>query len=199
MMTEQRLAEIEARAKQAAKGLWRIDTCSIPGERILVIGGATYVPGARQVQLRAQEASFIAAARTDVPDLVAEVRAWQNRMVDADASLERGSDALQASQEEVRRLRAALDTAFEDGLRAVTRIRCMAHRDVPAYNTNEATGAECPACEVEAQKAEVRRLREALRWALPWADNWLDEYGYDAKERLAMNKARAALAQEPLS
>ena len=55
---------------------------------------------------------------------------------------------------------------FVAGMNAVRFIRCMKHREVGQYNSNEATGAECPACHVEQlvtwQEAEVQRLRTAL-------------------------------------
>ena len=44
---------------------------------------------------------------------------------------------------------------FERGIRAVMTIRCMAHRAVPQMNANEASGAECAVCAVEAARADV--------------------------------------------
>ena len=131
-------------------------------------------------------------------DLVAEIKLCQRILGETETTLEHTDEALQASRAEVLRLQSEKRTAFEAGLKAVTRIRCLAHRDVPAYNSNEASGAECPACEVEAQKAEARRLRDALetclRTALP--ENAQD---YDESLGIIVSTCRAALAQEPPS
>jgi len=52
-------------------------------------------------------------------------------------------------------------TLFIKGVESVGMIRCMGHRAVPQYNKNEATGAECAACEIE-------RLKEKLANARGW-------------------------------
>jgi hypothetical protein len=46
-------------------------------------------------------------------------------------------------------LGAERDAAYEAGVRSVTMIRCVKHREVPQYNRGEGDGAECAACEVE--------------------------------------------------
>lgn len=59
--------------------------------------------------------------------------------------------------------------AFNEGVESVLTIRCMKHRAVPAYNSNEASGAECPACkvgELEAAKTSLLRIaKDALNVA----------------------------------
>jgi hypothetical protein len=48
--------------------------------------------------------------------------------------------------------------AEQRGIGSVVSIRCLPHRDVPAYNHNESDGGECAACAVE----------EAVTPSLPW-------------------------------
>lgn len=62
----------------------------------------------------------------------------------------------------------ALNDMMESEFRDVLFIRCLAHRGVPQYNTQESTGAECAACEVVHWQARCERL-EALR--VEWIKN----------------------------
>ena len=71
-------------------------------------------------------------------------------------------DDIRCLVKEVERLRHENAGAFESGLRAVRRIRCLEHRDVPQYNTKEASGAECAACEVERLRTIAGDLADAL-------------------------------------
>ena len=70
-MTEKRLAEIEERAKAARRGPYSL--YSLPFQKV-------WITDERQTELavasyeRRDEFEFFAASRTDVPDLVAEVR-----------------------------------------------------------------------------------------------------------------------------
>ena len=66
------------------------------------------------------------------------------------------------NSEEVATLTAERDQAFTKGVESVLRIRCWDHKEVPAYNAKEASGAECPVCKVK----EVELERDALRTAL---------------------------------
>jgi hypothetical protein len=66
-MTDDELKVIEARANAAAPGPWRRDMDVVrDAEDFMIVG-----PDERYTE---QDADFIAAARTDVPTLVAEVR-----------------------------------------------------------------------------------------------------------------------------
>lgn len=73
-MTPEQLDEIEARANRATEGPWE------------VIGGGEYVTGVSIVVapddggVTSADAEFIASARTDVPQLVAEVRRLQGQV-----------------------------------------------------------------------------------------------------------------------
>ena len=79
-MTPERLAEIEARAEAATEGPWHAWGRGIGFE--LHLGAAAKcgqircedVNGEFRETFKRADAAFIAAARTDVPDLLAEVR-----------------------------------------------------------------------------------------------------------------------------
>ena len=77
-MTPERLAEIRARAEAATEGPWRIDGRRVVYERD---GWAEMVTPILHVSA---DATFIAAARTDVPELVAEVERLQARVGSCD-------------------------------------------------------------------------------------------------------------------
>src|SRR5687768_8337594 len=72
-MTEQQLAEIEARAEAATKGEWQVRGCAIQQVNgpLLVVDNS---------QGRFADLAFMAAARQDVPLLVAEVRRLQQQI-----------------------------------------------------------------------------------------------------------------------
>ena len=70
-MTPERLAEIEARAEAATEGPWEAWDRGIGFE---VHVNAECLNSEFRETFRQADAEFIAAARTDVPDLLAEVR-----------------------------------------------------------------------------------------------------------------------------
>lgn len=78
-MTEDQLAEIEARVKAATEGPWHCD-----GElvRLHDDGDEWDVLSRKDFQISqiGLNAKFIAHARTDVPDLIAEVRRLNTRI-----------------------------------------------------------------------------------------------------------------------
>lgn len=86
-MTHERLAEIKARAEAATPGPWHVngpyasmDTPTILDDNGGILGRTTHYAWMRE------NAAFMAAARSDVPDLVAEVerlRAENERLRDA--------------------------------------------------------------------------------------------------------------------
>ena len=73
-MTPERLAEIEARAEAATEGPWEAWDRGIGFE---VHVNAECLNSEFRETFRQADAEFIAAARTDVPDLLAEVRRLQ--------------------------------------------------------------------------------------------------------------------------
>ncbi|WP_406336583.1 hypothetical protein OG814_33150 [Streptomyces zaomyceticus] len=88
-MDDQRLDEILDRANAATKGPWCTDAWEI-------YQGTEYVPGisfwigetcrgTADLEQDSADASFIAAARTDVPELVAEVVALRARVAELEA------------------------------------------------------------------------------------------------------------------
>ena len=93
-LTEEELAEIEARANAAAAGPWRVD--GHPGDECRIEGGnlaghdgmVIYDEGGHGPE----DALFIAHARSDVPRLIADLR---------------------ASRAEVERLREELEEAYQ--------------------------------------------------------------------------------------
>lgn len=81
------------------------------------------------------------------------------------------------------------DREFERGATSCLLIRCVEHREVPPYNHNEASGAECAACAVEAERASaaeraIERERE-IRGLVN--QKWVRKEDYDA---LAAHLAR---------
>ena len=85
-MTEERLAEIEARAKEATPGPWfygsgpyldyGIFTKAYPSFGDEVLSNSGHSAG----NASEEDGRFIAAARIDVPDLVAEVRKLKSEL-----------------------------------------------------------------------------------------------------------------------
>lgn len=75
-MTPERLAEIEARAEAATPGEWHVCTCSLKGacphDKGVRMSFCT--EGLPDKAPYPNDADFIAHARQDIPDLIAEVR-----------------------------------------------------------------------------------------------------------------------------
>ena len=118
MNIEERLAEIEARAnaatEEACHGLdeWLAEKhpeSECDGE--CVTTRRIFVEQAKAV-IRGR----LAAARTDVPDLVAEIKLCQRILGETETTLEHTDEALQASRAEARRLRDALETCLRAAL-----------------------------------------------------------------------------------
>lgn len=84
-MNEQRLTEILARAEAAAPGPWESDGAEIYGTFAGVLSIDLWVGETLNIDDLEQanaNASFIAAARTDVPELVTEVAALRARVAE---------------------------------------------------------------------------------------------------------------------
>lgn len=89
MITEERLKEIEARAKAAEAGPWDIDLLD---DRVEAVGRKATDHGGENAwvllsdgspyTLDRADAEFIAHARQDVPDLVAEVRRLRAALIE---------------------------------------------------------------------------------------------------------------------
>lgn len=89
-MTEARLAEIEARAEKATEGPWRAvhrgvgRSAEDDGDGFLGLEVLGPPDDCQRGQFsRSADARFIAASRTDVPDLVAEVRRLRGLLQEA--------------------------------------------------------------------------------------------------------------------
>jgi hypothetical protein len=155
-MTSERLAEIEARAAAATPGPWQVVLDKWPHylgltphqeRRIFttwahpqlkapapVVNSSTGIgetrggPARRMVSIGAEDADFIAAARDDVPDLVAALRAERARAEAAEARVERllatqrtlfeGESGVAAAIREAKD--AAYRAAMEDALSVCT-------------------------------------------------------------------------------
>ncbi|MFE5514502.1 hypothetical protein ACFQ9J_28605 [Streptomyces sp. NPDC056529] len=121
-MSEQRLAEILARANAATEGPWCTDSWEI-------YQGTEYVPGisfwigetcrgtADMEQDRA-DAAFVAAARTDVPELVAEVRRLMEERHSTNEALSDAAEQLRVQRDRIAelpdRLAAVLTEQFTE-------------------------------------------------------------------------------------
>lgn len=88
-MTDERLAEIEARANAATPGPWRYTLYFVmsPSQGLIADIG----PGSASVN---SDAAFIAHARTDVPALLAEVRRLREEIVSLRENQEPSSSML---------------------------------------------------------------------------------------------------------
>lgn len=79
-MTPEQLAEIEARAEAATPGEWHVCTCSLKGacphDKGVRMSFCT--EGLPDKAPYPNDADFIAHARTDIPDLIAEVKQQQS-------------------------------------------------------------------------------------------------------------------------
>lgn len=201
-LTPKRLAEIEARATAASAGPWEAiydkdigadigadivrwrsaptGLCGVVAE--LAWQGATDAQTG-ETHTRAT-ASFIAAARTDVPDLVAEVRRLAERL----AATERERDEARA---EVQRLREALATVREERDSALRTCRDQERARVQLRAILDAVGAPYESAveaaarvvrELAGARAEVQRLRDEL-------------HGHRVHTDRAIDGVRAALPQ----
>jgi hypothetical protein len=108
-VTDEEIAAIEARAAAATVGEWR-DMPAHWGQADVVVhdpDGHTLINGEPHTKItdyiKRSDAAFIAAARTDVPALLAEVRRLR-----AIGGLESCNRARRAAEEECDRLKAAL-------------------------------------------------------------------------------------------
>lgn len=76
-MADERLAEIEARAQAATEGPWRVQSVRRADNEIGVFVayvGSLAVLANEPNKSEQEDATFVAHARTDIPDLLAEVR-----------------------------------------------------------------------------------------------------------------------------
>ncbi|MFB7866960.1 hypothetical protein [Streptomyces sp. NPDC056069] len=110
-MSEQQLAEILARANAATAGPWCTDSWEI-------YQGEEYVPGlsfwigetcrgTADLEQDRADAAFVAAARTDVPALVAEVSRLRAERRSTNEALSDAAEALQVQRDRIAELEAA--------------------------------------------------------------------------------------------
>ncbi|MDX3634366.1 hypothetical protein PV728_29695 [Streptomyces europaeiscabiei] len=114
----ERLAEIEALAEAATAGPWCTDAWEI-------YQGAEYVPGisfwigetcrgTSELGQDRADAAFVAAARSDVPELVAEVRRQAAQIAELEAQRERRRVRLVALSNDALNMRGALSPMGEE-------------------------------------------------------------------------------------
>lgn len=82
-MTDKELSEIKARADAATPGPWRVDAVDNESGQTLYCAEVFIEPGVSAVWRMNPNASFIAHARTDVPELVAEVKRLRSELARA--------------------------------------------------------------------------------------------------------------------
>lgn len=92
VMDDERLKEIEARAAAATPGPWEVNNAH--GMCVIGDGGEEFVADMEGAmwQGKHEDASFIAAARTDIPDLVARVRELEAEVAGLRTRIERLED-----------------------------------------------------------------------------------------------------------
>ncbi|TXS23117.1 hypothetical protein EAO70_04930 [Streptomyces sp. adm13(2018)] len=111
-MDEQRLAEILARAEEAAPGPWESDGAEIYGTLAgvlmidLWVGETLNIDDVPQANANA---SFIAAARSDVPELVAEVQRLQAERHSTNEALSDAAVQLRVQRDRIAELEAAAE------------------------------------------------------------------------------------------
>ncbi|MDX3587302.1 hypothetical protein [Streptomyces europaeiscabiei] len=156
-LSVERLAEIEARASWATAGPWCTDAWEI-------YQGVEYVPGisfwigetcrgTSELGQDRADAAFVAAARSDVPELVAEVRRQAARIAELEAERHSTNEAL---SDAAVRMRADRDRIAE--LEALTPARVQTCRVCGAGYTY---GEPCSSCEFRKRMAaelQARRL-----------------------------------------
>lgn len=111
------LAEIEQRAQQATKGPWEVDTGIFSPGPVRGINDVFDVGCGccAAAELRMADATFIAHARTDVPNLMALVRQLVAERKQMAGLLTKASDALWESGAPTNRLLARkIDKALDD-------------------------------------------------------------------------------------
>lgn len=142
-MDEKRLAEIEARANAATPGPWEPEHRGVVGNDVFIVEDCVT---AGWDAYRANQA-FIATARTDVPDLVAEVR----RLTAALATV---------TAEHA----AALDAARREGAEGMRAAAvAMIGRRITAWDDD---ADECGDEDAATRWEEATAIRDAIR-ALP--------------------------------
>lgn len=126
-LTDHLLAEWQRLADEATTGPWRVQEC--PESESEAIAGAWDVEGAGGVDValdldRPADAAFIAAARTAVPALIAEVRRLRE-----EAQLHQAQDAtITELREETRRLHDAYHQHHVNSLTRMARLERLATR-----------------------------------------------------------------------
>lgn len=153
-LTEAELAAIEAREKAATAGPWAFDNDKMRGDEIrhgddVVLRSTMPWHDVTDIECAEADRAFIAAARTDVPRLLADLRAVKRERDVARATSARLNARAQAAEGVI--LRAGLGDDFEnvDPARLLTAITERA--------TSMATGT------IRKLEAEIEAMKEAHR------------------------------------
>jgi len=109
--------------------------------------------------------------------------------------LRAGKEMAEAAYEEANK-------KLEEQFKGVICIRCVKHHQVPPYNTNEASGGECPVCHVEKLEACCAEMRQALIeiWeSISTEDSTIEGYIVNVhKLTIGIQLARATDCGQPL-
>lgn len=109
-MSEQRLAEILARVEAAAPGPWESDGAEFYGTLAGVLMIDLWVGETLDIDDLPQSeanAAFVAAARTDVPELVAEVQRLREERHSTNEALSDAAEQLRVQRDRIAELEAA--------------------------------------------------------------------------------------------
>ena len=155
-MDQQRLAEILARAEEAAPGPWESDGAEIYGTLAGVLRIDLWVGETLNIDDLPQanaNASFIAAARSDVPDLVAEVqRLWAER--------HSTNEALDDAVRENAKLRARVAELEQTLERRTELLRDV--QKIARKRTNESRGRREYGALLKAENAELKAAAQKV-------------------------------------
>lgn len=182
-LSEQQLAEIAARVAAATRGPWETDTDTYTehdGSTSIGIANASDLWIVPLQNLDPADAAFIAAAREDVPALLADATLLRSELVERTTFLTRVAADLERATARVAELEAERHTtneALDDAVKAIrekdARLRARIAQDVNRADRPEFPTGERPDLIVRSTRAIDIHIIEMG----PYAPYWVPEGG----------------------